>query len=184
MNIRFALRSPLVVAACLMLPLAASAQTMAKAEHDAAKTRVTSDYKAAKATCASLAGNARDICAETAKGKEKVALAELEYHYTGKPEDGTKVLVARAESTYAVAREKCDDMAGNVKDVCVTEAKAEQSKALASAKLGKDVGTARKAAAEDMNEADLKVAVEKCDALAGEAKDACIAAAKAKFGKT
>ena len=59
-----------------------------------------------------------------------------------------------------------------------------QAKGLASAKLGKEVGTARKAAAEDMNEADLKVAVEKCDALAGEAKDACIAAAKAKFGKT
>ena len=45
-------------------------------------------------------------------------------------------------------------MAGNVKDVCVTEAKAEQAKGLASAKLGKEVGTARKAAAEDMNEAD------------------------------
>lgn len=183
MNIRFAIRSPLVVAACLLLPLAVSAQTMNKADHGAAKTRVESEYKAAKAACASLAGNTRDICAETAKGHEKVALAELEYGYTGKPADGTKVLVARAESTYAVAREKCDDMAGNTKDVCVTEAKAEQSKALASAKLGKEVGTARQTAAEDMRDADHKVAVEKCDALAGDAKDACIAAAKAKFGK-
>lgn len=31
--------------------------------------------------------------------------------------------------------------------------------------------------------ADYKVAVEKCDALAGDAKTSCVAAAKTKFGK-
>jgi hypothetical protein len=35
-----------------------------------------------------------------------------------------------------------------------------------------------------MKDADYKVAIEKCDALAGDAKASCVAAAKAKFGKS
>ena len=31
---------------------------------------------------------------------------------------------AKADATYNVAKEKCDDKAGNAKDVCVQEAKA------------------------------------------------------------
>ncbi|MBU4183279.1 MAG: hypothetical protein A3B67_02580 [Burkholderiales bacterium RIFCSPHIGHO2_02_FULL_66_10] len=34
-----------------------------------------------------------------------------------------------------------------------------------------------------MTEADYKVAVEKCDAMAGDAKSSCVAAAKTKFGQ-
>ena len=40
-----------------------------------------------------------------------------------------KVLVAKAESAYAVAKERCDDKSGNAKDVCVKEAKAVESRA-------------------------------------------------------
>jgi len=43
---------------------------------------------------------------------------------------------------------------------------------------------ARKDAAEDKRDADYKVAIEKCDALAGAPKDACVKDAKIKFGKT
>ena len=78
----------------------------------------------------------------------------------------------------------CDDKAGNVKDVCVTEAKATHKKALADAKLNKKVGEARQDAAEDKRDADYKVATEKCDSLAGEAKSACVSAAKARFNKS
>jgi hypothetical protein len=39
-------------------------------------------------------------------------------------------------------------------------------------------------AAEDKRSADYKVAAEKCDTPAGEAKTACVATAKAQFGKT
>jgi hypothetical protein len=165
------------------LPLAQAAG-MPKADYSAAKTRISADYKADKATCAAQAGNAKDICVEEAKAKEKVARAELEYGYTGKSGDRNKVLVAKAESAYAVAKEKCDDLAGNAKDVCVKEAKAVEVKALADAKMGKQIGEAKKDAAEDKRNADYKVAVEKCDALAGDAKASCVASAKASFGKT
>lgn len=182
MNHLNALRAALLAACVLALP-AAYAVTMTKADHTAGKTRISADYKAGKAACAPLKANASDICIQEAKAKEKVALAELQYGYSGKPADRTKVLVAKAESTYAVAKERCDDQSGNAKDVCVKEAKAVEVKALADAKMGKEIGEARKDAAADKLDADYKVAIEKCDALAGDAKNNCVAAAKTKFGK-
>jgi len=82
-----------------------------------------------------------------------------------------------------VAKELCDDKAGNVKDVCVAEAKATHTKALADAKLSKKVGEAKKDAVDDKRDADYKVAAEKCDSLSGDAKSACVSAAKVRFNK-
>ena len=183
MNKLFSLRTSLVVATMLALPVAQAA-TMTKDEYKAAKTRIGTDYKADKTACATLAGNAKDICVEEAQAREKVARAELQYSHTNKTSDGYKLRVARAESAYAVAKEKCDDKAGNVKDVCITEAKAIETKALADAKLGKEIGEARNDASVDKRDADYKVAAEKCDVMSGESKDNCMAAAKAKYGKS
>jgi hypothetical protein len=182
MNKRKTLKAALLSTSLLALP-AAYAATMTKADYQAGKTRINADYKADKSACASQAGNAKDICVQEAGAKEKVALAELEYGYTGKAADRNKVLVAKAESAYAVAKERCDDKSGNAKDVCIKEAKAVEIKALADAKMGKEIGEARKDAAADKLDADYKVAIEKCDALAGDAKNSCVAAAKTKFGK-
>jgi len=176
------LQTSLILSTLLMIPIAQAA-TMNKADYRSSKDRISADYKGDKAACAPLKANAKDICVEEAKAKEKVARAELEFSYTGKTGDGNKVQVAKAEAAYAVAKEKCDDQKGNAKDVCVKEAKAVEVKALADAKLGKEVGKAKLDAAQDKRDADYKVAVEKCDALAGDAKTQCNAAAKTKFGK-
>lgn len=173
-----------LLAAALLALSSAHAAVMSKVDYQSAKTRIKADYTTDKAACGSQSGNAKDICIEQGKAKEKVALAQLEYGYSGKAADHTKALVAKAESDYAVAKERCDDLAGNPKDVCVKEAKAVEVKALADAKLGKEVGDARKDAAADKRDADYKVAVEKCDALAGDAKSGCIASAKTTYGKT
>jgi hypothetical protein len=126
-------KTSLFIAAMLALPVAQAA-TMAKADYKAGKERISAEYKADKAACDALSGNAKDVCVQEAKGKEKVAKAELEYSYTGKAKDQTKVQKAKAESAYGIAKEKCDDQAGNAKDVCVKEAKAAKGKALADAK--------------------------------------------------
>jgi hypothetical protein len=173
----------LLTAALLALPVAHSA-TMADADYKSAKARIKTDYKADKTACGSQSGNAKDICIEQGKAKETVARAELEYAHSGKATDRNKVLVAKAESTYAVAKERCDDLAGNPKDVCVKEAKAAEVKALADAKLGKEIGEARNDAATDKRDAEYKVAIEKCDALAGDSKTSCVATAKTTYGKT
>lgn len=182
MNIQLKSHAALIVMALLVWP-AAQAASMNKADYKASKSSISADYKAAKSACASLSDNARDICVEEAKAKEKVARAELEYGYTGKAKDQTKVLVAKAESTYAVAKERCDDKAGNDKSVCVKEAKAIEVKAVADAKMGREIGEARKDAATDKRDADYQVAAQKCDAMTGDAKASCMTAAKAKFGK-
>jgi hypothetical protein len=171
------------VFAGMLLVATAQAAMITKADYKAGKSRINAEYKSEKAACGSMAGNAKDVCVEEAKAKEKVALAELEFSFTGKSEDRNKVLVAKAKTNYAVAKEKCDDKAGNDKDVCVKEAKAVEVKALADAKLGKDISDARKDTADEKRDADFKVAIEKCDAFAGDAKSTCVAAAKSKFGK-
>lgn len=43
---------------------------------------------------------------------------------------------------------------------------------------------AQREATDDKRDADYKVAVEKCDALSGAAKDTCVRDAKVRYGKT
>lgn len=183
MKTNFHLKASLLVAAMLALPLAQAA-TMTKADYNAEKASIAASYKADKTACAALSDNAKDVCLEEAKGKDKVALAELQFGYTAKPGDQAKVWKAKAAATYAVAKEKCDDLAGNSKDVCVKEAKAAEVKALTDAKMTQEIREVKKDGSLDKMDAEYKVAVEKCDALAGDAKSSCVAAAKAKFNKS
>jgi hypothetical protein len=182
MNKSITVRAALGVATLLMFPLLQAA-TLSDADYSAGKTRIEAGLTSDKVGCGSLGGNANDICVEQAKGKAGIARAELEFAHSGKPADQNRILIARAESAYSVARERCDDLAGNVKDVCVEQAKATESKALAEAKLGKQIDKATTEAAVEMIDADYKVAAEKCDAFAGQAMTDCVASARVRFGK-
>ena len=170
--------------AALFAASGAFANTMNKADYSAAKDRISADYKADKEACAKFSGNEKDICQAQAKGKAKVAKAELAFSDSGKASDANKVAVVKADSAFVVAKEMCDDKGGDVKDVCRTEAKAAHTKALADAKLNKKISEAVKDSFEDKRDADYKVAAEKCGSLAGDAKAACIDAAKARFNKS
>ena len=88
--------------------------------------------------------------------------------------------VEKAKADYKVARQRCDSLGGNDKDVCMKEAKAAEQRARADAKAAKESGKAGAEAREDKREAEYEVAKEKCDALSGAAKDACLAEAKAR----
>lgn len=127
---------------------AMAASGISKDEYKADKSKIAAEYKSAKAACGSLAGNAKDICVVEAKGKEKVAKAELEVRF--KPGDKTSraVKIANAEADYAVAKEKCDDQAGNDKKACVKDAKAAEARAKAYAKKPAPVAEKRAPAAE------------------------------------
>lgn len=172
------------IPACCLAISAAHAAPMAKEEVAAQKTRIEADYKAKRQTCDSLSGNAKDICLEEAKGSEKVARAELDHRQNATASNQENLAKARADASYEVAKEKCDDLAGNPKDVCVKEAEAARTKALADAKAMRKTSDARGDANEDKREAQYRAEAEKCDALAGDAKSSCIANAKARFGKT
>ena len=58
----------------------------------------------------------------------------LEARYKPSAKTHYQERIARAEADYSVARQKCDDKDGNVKDVCMTEAKGAQTTAKANAK--------------------------------------------------
>jgi hypothetical protein len=169
--------------------------TMDKNARDQAIKSAEAQYKSDKDACKSMSGNAKDVCMKEAKGKEKIAKAEAKAAYENTPKARENARLAHAEATYDVAKEKCDDMKGNDKDVCVKEAKAQYTKAKADAKVDrvasdtsqnamKKTADARKDAAEDKRDAEYKVAVEKCDSLAGAAKDTCVRDAKARYGKS
>jgi len=166
-----------------------------KTTYDQAVKDADAQYKVAKQTCSSLSGNAKDICLAEAKGKSSVAKADAEAAYKNTAKARENARVVHAQAIYNVAVEKCDDLAGNPKDVCVKEAKAELVKGKSNAKVdrvasdtNRDAATtqadARKDANADKREAEYKVAIEKCDALAGAAKDACVSSAKAQYGKS
>ena len=167
---------------------------MSKANYNQAIKDADAQYKAAQQACSSLSANAKDICLAEAKGKNSVARANAEaaYKHTAKARESARVV--NAQAVYNVAIENCDDLAGNPKDVCVKEAKAELVKGKSNAKVdrvasdtNREAATtqaeARKDASVDIREAEYKVAIEKCDALAGGAKDACVSSAKTQFGK-
>ena len=181
-NLNSFLKSSLLVSS-LVCGFSVQAANLSGADYDAGKARINGAYKTDRDACGSLSGNAKDICVEEAKAKEKVGRAELDYNHTGKAGDMTKLRKVQADTAYDVAKEKCDDKAGNEKDLCQKEAKAARDKALADAKLGKEVNEAQKDATQDKRNADYSVAEQKCASLAGNAKDACVAQAKSQFGK-
>jgi len=91
-----------------------------------------------------------------------------------------KAAVARADADYKAAKDACKPKQGNDKDVCLKQAKAEHVKATADAKALLKSKNAKADAREDTMVAQYKVAKEKCDALTGDAKDACVKDAKLK----
>ena len=125
---------------------ALAAQALSKEEYKAGKDKIAADYKSAKAACDSLKANAKDVCIAEAKGKEKVAKAELEARNHPGQKTRYDVSVAKAETEYAVAKEKCDDQAGDAKKACVKDAKSEETRAKADAKAQMKPATASKPA--------------------------------------
>ena len=161
---------------------------LTKAEMKTEKDRIETEYKSAKANCDGLKGNAKDVCMAEAKGNRKVAKAELEARDKDTAKAHADAKMARAEADYDVAKEKCDDMKGNAKDVCKKDAKAAYTTAKEDAKVDKTAGRAqekvadaRQDAREEKRDANYAAAKERCDTMSGEAKDRCVADAKARF---
>jgi len=173
----------------------ATAAPLSQEGYRTAKKDADAQYGIDKKGCASLGANAKDICQAQAKGKFEVAKADAEVAYQNTAKHREAARVARAEAAYKVAMEKCDDQAGNPKDVCVKEAKAALVAGKAEAKVDRVASDTRKEGAEKRSEArteanqdernaQYKVAIEKCDKFSGDAKSVCVQNAKSDFGKS
>jgi hypothetical protein len=114
-----------------------NAEVALSSDYRAAHEAIETTYKADKAQCKSLSGNAKDVCGKEAKAKEKIAFAELDAKRKGTPHALYEVQVTKAKEMYEVAKEKCDDLKGADKTACKKQAKADESKALAEAKANR-----------------------------------------------
>lgn len=174
----------LVATATLAMSTATYAATAEqKASYKTAKDTATADYKANRAKCDVMTGNPKDVCVEEAKLVRTKMNEEAEMAYKDTPKARASSRKKIADAEYDVAKTKCDVKTANDKDVCIKEAKAVQKTAQADAKADKKVTEARTDARDDKRDAEYKVASEKCDALSGAPKDACLTSAKAKYGK-
>jgi len=173
----------------------AATSVMTKSQYNEANAQAKSTYKSERAKCDALAGNAKDICVAEADATMIRAEASAKAAYKGTRKARYDQQVKNAEADYLVAREKCDEMGGNTKDVCVKEGKAARTKSIADAKAHlkaedaqgearKEIDEARHDAAEDKRDAEYKVAIQLCDGLAVDAKDNCVQRAKQTFGKS
>jgi hypothetical protein len=133
-----------VAAACLtILPAYAqmappvAAPDPAMAEYTAAREKLAADYKADRAACDAMKDNAKDVCIEEAKGKDKIARAELEQKLKPSDSNARRVAEAKVEVAYSIAKEKCGDQKGDAKAACVKQAKADEAKGKADIKAMK-----------------------------------------------
>ena len=83
---------------CSVALCAAHAANMTKEEASAEKARIEAEYKADRKACDGLSGNAKDVCNEQAKGKEKVARAELDYKQDSSERQRGKLVEAKADA--------------------------------------------------------------------------------------
>ena len=182
MNLR--LTTLAMLAAALYCSGAAAAATPeAKAAYKQATDSAAASYKAARAQCDAITGNPKDVCVEEAKAARVRAEEEAGAYYKNTLKAYTASRLKIASANYDLDRAKCGALAGNDKDVCISQAKATLIAAQADAKADKKAIEARSDARDDKRTAQYKVAMEKCDAFAGAAKDSCVSTAKVQFGK-
>jgi hypothetical protein len=185
----------LAMAIGLALSANAMGGTPSEAQYKKSGETIAANHKSDEAACQSLAGNTKDVCMAEAGGRQNVAKAEREAAYVDSSKHRYDVSIAKADAASAIAKEKCDDLAGNVQDVCRKEAQSAEVAAKAEAervmKTADATATARdaktdasKKSAASTQEAAYAVAREKCDSLAGDAQSTCIKDAKALYDPT
>nr|WP_314859554.1 hypothetical protein [uncultured Undibacterium sp.] len=148
-----------------------------------AKIKAEADYKIASAKCTSLTDNAKDIRVAEAKAARIHTEENAQANFHNNLSARTNAIKKIADADYEVDKAKCMAMVGNDKDVCIKKAKSSKVAAVATAKADKKVIEARSDEAQVKKDAEYKVAIEKCDAMTGGAKDTCVSNAKKKFGK-
>ena len=183
MNTAVLVQCPVIVAAMIGASLA-QASTLTRDDYNAEKARIAHEYTVEDSRCGVLAGHAKDECASDARFNEKVALANLEYRFTGSKSDERRYVAAKEQADTAVAREKCEAVKAGDKVACMKQAGAGPINAPAQATKGKLAGDTRSDASKSAQGPDYALALKRCDSFDGETKSACIISVKAKFGKS
>jgi hypothetical protein len=154
-----------------------------KAAYVAARDAAAASYKTARARCDGITGNPKDQCIADAKAERVRAVEEAAAGYENTLKAYTRARLRIAAANYDRDKTRCAALTGNERDVCVAAAKAALVAAEADARADKKTIEAREEARDDKLTAAYRVALEKCDAFAGAAKDQCVGAAKNAYGR-
>ena len=181
-----------LLAAAAASLVATGAWAMDRTEYNTARQRIAADTQVRQDKCRALTANARDVCRTEARGFERIARADLEALYRPSEQAHFKARVVRADAAHAVARAKCNDLAGPARKVCQKDAKGVQVRAVEDAKVAQvqarpgdtpaaknaAVAEALKHAAAERRKADFDAAKERCSALAADLQAKCLDDAK------
>jgi hypothetical protein len=182
-----AMKTPYVLlllgAALMWATHARAAGPEAKASYMQARDAAQAAYKSARAKCDVITGNPKDLCIAEAKAARVRTEEEAEAAYKNTLSGYTKARMHIAAADYERDKTRCAALTGNDQDVCMAQAKAARIAAEADAKADRKTIEARTEARADKLTAAYRVALEKCDAFAGAAKDQCVGAAKNAYGK-
>ena len=173
----------LFVLIALAAPALVIGASMSTSDYSAAKERAAIEYQTARTQCSPLAGNARSLCLVEARAVERKAMAEAEARYHNTVSARRDATIESAEADFDVAKARCGAKAGNDREVCIKEAKAVEIRTKAEAIADEKIAAGRRDVRDDERNAQYDVAIEKCEAAAGAAKDQCLADAKAKYRK-
>jgi len=105
-----------------------------KHRYDVSMAKASAASSVANEKCDDLAGNAHDVCRKEAQGTEVAAKAEAERAYKtadvnaaardANTEASKKAAASKQEAAHAVAKEKCDSLAGEAQTTFIKDARA------------------------------------------------------------
>jgi hypothetical protein len=126
---------------------------------------------------------ARAVCLAEAKAEYKKATAESVAHWRNTPQARTDARIAAADADHDVARARCKAGPGQAQAACLQQARAARLAATTDARADLRVTESRNSDKEERKKAYYRAARQRCDALAGAAKEACMTLARSQYSE-
>lgn len=136
-----------------------------------------------KIRCDAVAGIPNDICIADARAARVRIEEEADAAYKNTLTAYTQARVRIAAAYHERDKTRCGAAVGNDREVCLRQAKANLVAAQADARADRTAIVARLDANDAKVEAQFRVALQKCDAYAGDVKEGCVSTARHAFGK-
>jgi len=151
--------------------------------HAQAVERAKAVYEAASARCDALAGTPHDICEAEAHAARVRSEEEAGAAYKNTLAAYTQARMRIASAYYERDKTRCGAAVGNDREVCQRQAKATLVASQADARADRKAIEARLEAQGAKIDAEYRVALQKCDAFAGDVKEGCISTTRTAYGK-
>lgn len=155
----------------------------AKTIHQQAMDAAEITYDAAKLRCDALAGIPHEICVADARAARVRVEEEAGAAYKNTLAAYTQARMRIASAYYERDKTRCGAAVGNDREVCLRQAKATLVATQADARADRKAIEARLDAQDAKIDAEFRVALQKCDAYAGDVKEGCVSTARTAYGK-